>query len=74
MASEERIAGECGNCGQAVTLVRNSVAPTCHRDGTRYIYPDREDMQHNGWCIFRCRGCHEVIDTNWRQLQTTIAA
>ena len=73
-APEERVSGECGRCGEAVTLVRNSVASTCRSDGNRYIYPDREDMQHAGWCIFRCRGCSDVIDANRRPLQTTIAA
>jgi len=74
MADEERIAGECGKCGEAVTLVRNSIAKTCRADGNRYIYPDREDMQHAGWCIFRCRGCSEVIETTWRQARSEIAA
>lgn len=70
MANEERISGECSFCGEPVTLVRNSVARTCRRDGNRYIYTDRQD---SGWCIFRCRECSSLIDENWRPLQITIA-
>ena len=62
---ERRQKGQCTNCGAPVTLVHDSEHPTCRRDGKRYVddrTPDR------GSCLFRCRQCHAVIDSNWMPL------
>jgi hypothetical protein len=59
---EWREAGACTNCDTPVTLVHNSDHPTCRMDRRRYVdarFPDR------GWCLFRCKACHAVIDKNW---------
>ena len=59
---EWREAGTCTNCDTPVTLVHNSDHPTCRMDRRRYVdarFPDR------GWCLFRCKACHAVIDENW---------
>ena len=59
---EWREAGTCTNCDTPVTLVHNSDHPTCRMDRRRYVdarFPDR------GWCLFRCKACHAVIDKNW---------
>lgn len=53
--------GECGQCGESVFCVVNS-SFTLNTDRTRYRYP--EDVE--GWCVFRCRGCGEVISDTWR--------
>jgi ABC-type ATPase with predicted acetyltransferase domain len=57
--------GECGVCFESVYRVVNS-SFTRNADRTRYRYPTDKE----GWCIFRCRGCGEVISDNWRALTT----
>ena len=59
---EWREEGACTTCDTPVTLVHNSDHPTCRMDRRRYVdarFPDR------GWCLFRCKACHAVIDKNW---------
>ncbi len=69
MADERRIPGACG-CGRPVTKVENSRYPTARRDGARFIYPEKAD---DGWCIFRCDGCGQVIGQTWKPVDQGVA-
>lgn len=62
MADERRIPGAC-TCGRSVTKIENSTCPTSRRDGARFVYTERTD---DGWCIFRCEDCLQVIDEQWK--------
>ena len=43
-------------CGQSILIERDW--PTCRTDGKRIFYPDEPDT---GLCVFRCKGCGDVI-------------
>lgn len=51
------IKGKCALCGEPHEKIINS-SITNRTDGIRYGKPDDKD----GWCVFRCRGCLEIIE------------
>ena len=51
------IKGKCTLCGEPhEKIIKSSI--TNRTDGIRYAKPDDKE----GWCVFRCRGCLEVIE------------
>ena len=57
----ERIEGKC-KCGRSVTRLKIEGERTFRRNKMRYIYPEKPD---DGYDIFRCESCMEVIENNW---------
>ncbi len=62
---EVREVGECGHCHKPVLKIVNSDSSTCRTDGVRYAYPETVG---NGWGIFRCNSCLEVISDTWEAI------
>ena len=64
---ETKKLGKCSACDTPVLKIINSDMPTCRIDGVRFTYPGTEEK---GWCVFRCKECHSVIETTWEAIES----
>ena len=68
MAEEIRTEAQC-RCGRTFIRIQNSIRPTWHRNGDRFVYRDRPD---EGWSVFRCDACDDVVPDLFSPLQAGI--
>lgn len=65
-------AGSCTRCREPIDRIYDPANPCFWRDGHRYQYAAASrfatdaNARHPVYCIFRCEGCGEPIEENWK--------